>query len=415
MLHRVKVHQSAIRSCFVNFHPLTSCITWRCEFSISEHPMSLDIHRESAKNFDIEVVEKKESNPIISVSTTGCYAMPFRSRQRELNSSAKQQENNKITRFCVRDEISRWKVFCCFSVFLAIFSCERKNIFLMLRWKKKKKNKKIRWEWFTASVLEVILMLARIRNVSLTLFSEAFVIIKTWRDPSTCFIVFRVASAHARDTNIICRSCWCHCVVKTKKRCPLWETIHERLFVFAEKLHRRKTRRKFFINAAREKKLIFANWKSEWRRQSPDAIIFGGKWSTSSFYVNKFSRHRVKLTRKVASRKLRPADVIALFPCLFKRNSKQKYFPRKLSTRSGIGARVSNHNFSSPNQSPKNQRKSSVGRCGSDKNALDQLAGAKFIPFWSNLHVINSFFTSSHGRCKQLTSCFPSQPSSQPR
>lgn len=203
MLHRVKVHQSAIRSCFVNFHPLTSCITWRCEFSISEHPMSLDIHRESAKNFDIEVVEKKESNPIISVSTTGCYAMPFRSRQRELNSSAKQQENNKITRFCVRDEISRWKVFCCFSVFLAIFSCERKNIFLMLRWKKKKKNKKIRWEWFTASVLEVILMLARIRNVSLTLFSEAFVIIKTWRDPSTCFIVFRVASAHARDTNII--------------------------------------------------------------------------------------------------------------------------------------------------------------------------------------------------------------------
>lgn len=212
-----------------------------------------------------------------------------------------------------------------------------------------------------------------------------------------------------------CRSCWCHCVVKTKKRCPLWETIHERLFVFAEKLHRRKTRCKFFINAAREKKLIFANWKSEWRRQSPDAIIFGGKWSTSSFYVNKFSRHRVKLTRKVASRKLRPADVIALFPCLFKRNSKQKYFPRKLSTRSGIGARVSNHNFSSPNQSPKNQRKSSVGRCGSDKNALDQLAGAKFIPFWSNLHVINSFFTSSHGRCKQLTSCFPSQPSSQPR
>lgn len=254
MLHRVKVHQSAIRSCFVNFHPLTSCITWRCEFSISEHPMSLDIHRESAKNFDIEVVEKKESNPIISVSTTGCYAMPFRSRQRELNSSAKQQENNKITRFCVRDEISRWKVFCCFSVFLAIFSCERKNIFLMLRWKKKKKNKKIRWEWFTASVLEVILMLhSSDTKCILNPFQRSFRNHKNLaRSINVLHRVPRRFSPRSRYEHY-CRSCWCHCVVKTKKRCPLWETIHERLFVFAEKLHRRKTRRKFFINAAREK------------------------------------------------------------------------------------------------------------------------------------------------------------------
>lgn len=218
-----------IRSLKAKFHQLqvaSACyIEWKYINQRSDHVLSISIHLQVAshdvanfplaniqwvltsiasrlKTLTLKSSKKKESNPIISVSTTGCYAMPFRSRQRELNSSAKQQENNKITRFCVRDEISRWKVFCCFSVFLAIFSCERKNIFLMLRWKKKK-NKKIRWEWFTASVLEVILMLARIRNVSLTLFSEAFVIIKTWRDPSTCFIVFRVASAHARDTNII--------------------------------------------------------------------------------------------------------------------------------------------------------------------------------------------------------------------